>query len=99
MNESEVFVLRTPKSVEGKLEIVKSCTEFFTLMKEDFSIHNQNTIEWIGLERIALSIGKARKFKNKNESVKQQLEKFLKEYFQVEFFRKQNTLSAYKFGS
>jgi len=58
--------LRTPKSVEGKLEIVKSCTEFFTLMKEDFSIHNQNTIEWIGLERIAVSIAKARKFKNKN---------------------------------
>ena len=45
---------------------VKESGEFFILMKEDFNIHDQKTIEWIGLERLAVAIGKARKFKNKN---------------------------------
>ncbi len=50
-------------------------------MKEDFNIQDQNTIEWIGLERIAQAIGKAKKFKNNDAGVKEKLEYFLKSYF------------------
>lgn len=47
--QSEVFVLKTPKRVEAQLSEIKEKEKFYSLVKEDFSIQNQITIEWIGL--------------------------------------------------
>jgi hypothetical protein len=62
--QSEVFVLKTPKRVESEFVSIKEKENLYALVKEDFSTQNQITIEWIGLERIAQSIGKSRKFRN-----------------------------------
>lgn len=91
-------MLKTPKRVEPQFNAIKEKEQFYSLIKEDFSIQDQITIEWIGLERIGQSIGKSRKFKNNNAEIKKTLEEFLTSYFSEEFFRKINVLSSHKLG-
>ena len=56
---------------------------FYSLMREDFKVQQQISVEWIGLERITQAFSISKNFKNDESSskIKKRISQLLEIYF------------------